>query len=104
MSSGSSEVLTWLANILTAGGIVDYIVIYAIYLIFYRACKVQKVDRRKLLYFGWAQPYCEWIGLCDSILIVSTYSYTTFLPGWWSTADFLTYYLIDFVNPVLHIG
>ena len=35
------------------------------------------------------------------ILTVATYGYTVFLPGWWDTGTFFTYYTMVFVCAVL---
>lgn len=104
VSSGSALVLTWLTNLLTAGQIIDYIVICTTYLFFYRACRAQGINRKTLPYFGWAQPYCGWIGLVGSIFVVGTYGYTTFLPGEWDVGTFLSYYMMVFIAPVLYFG
>ena len=48
----SDKVLTWLIDLITAGGIIDYIVMCVTYISFYNACKAQQVDRRSLPYFG----------------------------------------------------
>lgn len=50
VSSGSAQVLTWLINLITAGGVIDYIVMSITYLAFYYACKAQGKDRKKLPY------------------------------------------------------
>jgi len=50
VSSNSSQVLTWLINLITAGGVIDYIVMSVTYLCFYYACKKQGVDRKTLPY------------------------------------------------------
>ncbi|KAJ5700954.1 AAT family amino acid transporter [Penicillium malachiteum] len=50
ISNGSSEALTWLTSLITAGALINYIVICITYLAFYRACKVQNLDRRSFPY------------------------------------------------------
>jgi amino acid transporter len=40
LSDSASKVLTWLTNIITAGGVINYIVMCATYLAFFKACKV----------------------------------------------------------------
>jgi amino acid transporter len=102
LSSGSSQVLTWLINLITAGGIIDYIVMSATYLAFYKACKVQGLDRTTLPYYGYFQPYSGWIGLCGMTLIVFTYGYSSFSP--WSNTDFWSHYAMVVVSPVLFLG
>lgn len=81
VGSSSGQVITWLANLTEASQIMDYICMCIIYIFFYRALKVQGVDRATLPYRGWGQPYCAWAGLVTMIFTVACYGYTTFLPG-----------------------
>jgi len=83
--------------------LIDYIIMCITYLYFYRALKVQGIDRRTLPYRGWGQPYCAWIGLVWISLVVLTYGYTTFLPGYWSIGTFFDYYLMIGVCPILYV-
>lgn len=57
VSSASNNVLTWLTSLITAGGIINYIVMTITYIFFYNAMKAQGVDRNTLPYTGWFQPY-----------------------------------------------
>lgn len=102
VSSGSSTVLTWLVNLITAGGIIDFIVMCVTYLFFYRACKVQGVDRRTFPYTGWFQPYCGWIGLTGLTLVVIFYGYSSFTP--WDVGTFFSFYTMVIVSPVLFVA
>ena len=102
LGNGSSTVLTWLISLITAGGVIDYIVMCTTYLFFYRACKAQGLDRSKLPYYGRFQPWCGWIGLVWMILIVFTYGYSCFMP--WSTTNFFFNYLMLILAPILYLG
>lgn len=51
VSSNSSQVLTWLINLITAGGVIDYMVMSVTYLCFFYACKKQGLDRKTLPYW-----------------------------------------------------
>lgn len=102
VSSSSATVLTWLINLITAGGVIDYIVMSTTYIFFYRACKVQGVDRKSLPYTGWFQPYCAWVSLVFLILVVGCYGYSSFLP--WIVSSFFSYYTMVLVAPVLYLG
>jgi len=104
VSSGSATVLTWLVNLITAGGIIDYIVMTTTYIFFYRACKAQGLNRKTLPYCGWFQPYSAWIGLIGEIVIVLTYGYSTFLPGSFSLGSFFSYYTMVGIAPILFVG
>lgn len=103
VSNGSNKVLTWLVNLITAGGIIDFIVICVTYLCFYRACKAQGLDRKTLPYCGWFQPYSAWIALVFLTCVVFTYGYSVFLPGHWKIDDFFSYYTMVGVAPVLYV-
>ncbi|KAH8819237.1 AAT family amino acid transporter [Xylogone sp. PMI_703] len=102
LSNSSATVLTWMINLATAAGIIDYIVMCVTYICFYRACVAQGFDRSKLPYTGWFQPYCSYIGLAWMICIVSCYGYPSFKP--WNIDTFFTDYTMVFVSPVLFIG
>jgi amino acid transporter len=102
VSNGSSTVLTWLVNLVTAGGIIDFMVMCVTYLFFYRACKVQGLDRNTLPYTGWFQPYSAWIGLTGMTLVVIFYGYSSFTP--WDVGTFFSYYTMVIVAPILFVG
>jgi amino acid transporter len=57
VSNGSNVVLGWLINLVTAGGVINYLVMSVTYIFFFRACKAQGLDRNTLPYKGWFQPY-----------------------------------------------
>ncbi|EXJ55940.1 hypothetical protein A1O7_08871 [Cladophialophora yegresii CBS 114405] len=103
LSEGSTQVITWLANLTEASQIINFIVMCIIYISFHRALKAQGIDRTTLPYRGYFQPYCAWIAMVLLILTVGTYGYTTFLPGWWDVGTFFSYYTMCFVCPVLFL-
>lgn len=103
VSSGSAKVLTWLVNLITAGGLIDFIVMMITFLAFYRACKAQGVDRKSLPYCGWFQPYGTWFGLVFLICVVFCYGYSVFLPGAFTIEDFFSYYTMLGVAPILFV-
>ncbi|KAL4930321.1 amino acid permease/ SLC12A domain-containing protein [Aspergillus undulatus] len=90
LGDGSSQVLAWLTNILTAGGLINYFTMAITYIFFYRACKAQGVDRTQFPYYGRFQPYAGWIGATGEGLIVLFYGYGSFRP--WNLAEFFTNY------------
>ena len=104
VSNGSAQVITWLANLVTAGQIINFIVMALTYIFFYRALKAQDIDRRTLPYYGWFQPYCGWIGLAGMIITVTCYGYTTFLPGYWDVGTFFSYYTMLLLAPLTFSG
>jgi len=104
LSNDSAKVLTYLLNIITAGGLINYIVMCSTYIAFYKACRVQGLDRATLPYTGYLQPYGAWIALGFEIIVVFVYGYTTFKPGNFTADSFLTYYFMVLLAPVLFIG
>lgn len=102
VSSGSAQVLTWLVNLITAGGIIDFIVMCVTYIFFFRACQAQGIDRNSFPYTGWFQPYCAYIGLAGETLVVIFYGYSSFTP--WDVGTFFSYYTMVIVAPILFVG
>ncbi|KAL4862197.1 hypothetical protein BDV12DRAFT_207370 [Aspergillus spectabilis] len=99
LGDGSSQVLTWLTNILTAGGLINYFVMSVTYVCFYRACQAQGVDRTSFPYYGRFQPYTAWVGVISEGLIVIFYGYASFRP--WDIAGFFTNYTMVILAPGL---
>merc|ERR1712130_774010 len=87
---------------ITAGGVIDYIVMSLTYICFYRACKRQGLDRNTLPYTGWFQPYCGWISLVFMVCVVTCYGYSSMLS--WDIASFFSYYTMVFLAPILYIS
>ncbi|KAF2173234.1 hypothetical protein M409DRAFT_62803 [Zasmidium cellare ATCC 36951] len=102
LGSGSEKVLTWLVNLITAGGIINYVVMATTYIFFYNACKAEGLDRRTLPYRGWFQPYSAYIGLAWMLIMVFCYGYSSFKP--WSVDSFFTFYTMLILAPVLFVG
>ncbi|KAI0163941.1 amino acid permease/ SLC12A domain-containing protein [Xylariaceae sp. FL1272] len=104
VSQGASVGIDWLVSLVTAGQVINYIIICIVYLRFYYACKAQNLDRRSLPYYGWAQPYCGYVGLVFFTLVVTVYGYTVFLPGNFDVGTFFTYYLFVLLAPIFYFG
>ncbi|XPT01384.1 hypothetical protein M3J09_010520 [Ascochyta lentis] len=100
LSDSSATVLNWLVNIVTAGGLINYITMCATYLAFYRACKAQGLDRKTLPYTGYFQPYGTIVALVILICVVGCYGYSTFLPGKFTIEGLFTYYTMVFIAPI----
>lgn len=101
VGNGSAVVLDWLVSLITAGGIIDYLVMSVTYLWFYRACRAQGVDRKSLPYVGWFQPYCAIIALVIQLLVVGGYGYEAFMP--WDVSAFFRNYTMQLLAPILFI-
>lgn len=102
LSSGSNVVLNWFVSLITAGGIIDYIVMSLTYIFFYRACVAQGVDRKTFPYYGYFQPYGAYIALAFEFSVVMCYGYSSFKP--WDVGTFFTYYTMVILFPVLFVG
>ena len=103
VSSNSAKVLTWLVALITAGGIIDYIVMLITYIAFHKACVAQKIDRKTLPYCGWFQPYQTYFALAFLTCVVFCYGYAVFLPGHWKIDDFMASYAMVGVAPILFV-
>ncbi|KAL1863776.1 hypothetical protein Plec18170_000615 [Paecilomyces lecythidis] len=102
LSDGSMKVLNWLISLTTANILIDYIVITTTYVCFYHACKAQALDRSKLPYTGWLQPYCGYIALAWMVIMVFCFGYRSFTP--WDTANFFLSYTMLLLAPVTFLG
>jgi amino acid transporter len=103
LSDSSAKVLTYLTNIITAGGVINYIVMCGTYIAFYKACKAQGLDRKTLPYCGWFQPWGTYIALVFEITVVFVYGYSTFKPGNFTAELFVTYYTMVIVAPIFFV-
>lgn len=102
LSNTASTVLGWLVSLITAGALIDFFVMCVTYLQFYKACKVQGIDRRTLPYYGRFQPYCAYIGIVVMVVVCLFYGYSAFDP--WSVEAFFQNYTMQIVAPILFFG
>lgn len=102
VGSGSAKVLTWLINIMTAGSLINYLIMSITFIAYHRACKAQGFDRKKLPYYGRFQPYGAYIALFLQFIIVLFYGYKSFSP--FTVEGFFTNYTMQLVAPILFIG
>ncbi|KAF4974860.1 hypothetical protein FZEAL_8289 [Fusarium zealandicum] len=100
--SGSSEVLGWLIALMTAGSLINYLIMGITFICYYRACQAQGIDRTKQPYYGRFQPYGAYIALVIQFLIVMVYGYKSFQP--WNTELFFKNYTMQIVAPCLFVG
>lgn len=101
-SSGSADALDTLLSLITGGGIIDYIIMSCTFLFYYRACKVQGIDRKKMPYYGYFQPYGAWVAIILQTIVLFSYGYTSFTP--WDTKTFFSNYTMQILAPVLFLG
>lgn len=102
-SSSSYEVINLLSTLITAGGIIDFLVVSVTFLFYYRACQLQGLDRKTLPYCGWFQPYGAWIALIIQFVIVMLYGYGIFrVPV--TAKSFFEQYTMQVAAPILFFG
>lgn len=98
LSSSGTTVLNYMVSLCTGSQILNYFFMSITYLFFYRACKVQGIDRDSFTYKSWYQPYTAIIASVFLAMNVGLLGYTVFLPGYWAVDDFLYYYLMLFIS------
>lgn len=101
VSNGSAVVLNWLINLVTAGSIINFVVMVITYLFFYRGCMAQGVDRRTFPYRGWGQPHVAWICLVAECLVLFFFGYNSFTPP--NAETFFSCYTMLIVCPLLFV-
>lgn len=91
LESNAAVVLSWLVSLVTASQLINYAVVCATYLYFYRALKAQGLSRDALPYKARFMPYAAWYGLVGTLTMAFVGGYTVFLPlpGFWKVPDFL---------------
>lgn len=102
LSNSSAKVLTWLINIMTGGGLINYLIMGITFFNYYLATQAQGFDRTKLPYFGYFQPWGSIIAFVFQFIMVIFYGYSSFTP--WSVETFFTNYTMQIVTPCLFIG
>lgn len=107
LSSDADIVLQWLVDLITAGGIIDYIIMTWTFIAFYNACKAQGVDRRTFPYYGRFQPYCAYIALVFEILVCLFFGYSSFREPTSGNAELQAFwqnYALVVLAPILFFG
>ncbi|CAI6085744.1 unnamed protein product [Clonostachys chloroleuca] len=102
VDSGSAKALNILLALITGGGVVDYVVMCITFIFYHRACVAQGVDRKKLPYYGYFQPYGAWVALALLVIVLYCYGYTAFAP--WDTVTFFSNYTMQLIAPFLYLG
>lgn len=102
VGEGSSEVLLIIVDLITAGGIIDFIVMSITFIFYYRACQAQGFDRNRLAYKGWFQPYGAYIALSVQLVIVLCYNYAVFKD--FTAEGFFRGYTMQILAPILFLG
>lgn len=97
------KVLDYMVSLCTGSQLLNYLFMGITYLHFYRACKVQGIDRQQFTYTSWYQPYTGMIATFFLLLVVGILGYTAFMPGMWSVDTFLYNYVMIFVSLAVYI-
>ncbi|KAJ3494670.1 hypothetical protein NLG97_g3931 [Lecanicillium saksenae] len=103
VGKGSAIVVTWFVDLITAGGIIDYIGMSITFIFYHRACKAQGLDRKTLPYYGRFQPYGAYIAIFVQFLIIFFYGYRTFAHPI-TVAKFFQNYTMQCLAPILFFG
>jgi len=102
VGGSSAEVIVWLVELITAGALIDFMVMNITFIFYYRACKAQGVDRKKMPYYGRFQPYGAIIALVIQFIITIFYGYKSFAP--WGVDKFFRNYTMQILAPILFFG
>lgn len=103
LGSSGATVLNYMVSLCTGSQLLNYGFMTITYMHFYRACKVQGLDRTTFPYRSWFQPYSIYIAAFFIWIMIGILGYTVFLPGWWAIDDFLFSYVMIFVNIAIYI-
>ncbi|KAI1437439.1 amino acid permease/ SLC12A domain-containing protein [Xylaria sp. CBS 124048] len=104
VTQGTSVVLTWFVNLVTASQLINYCVVCYTYICFYRALNAQGISRDTLPYKGRMQPYAAYYALVATFVFSFLGGYTVFLPGNWDVPSFLFSYTSVAAFPILYFG
>lgn len=98
LGTGSSNALGYIVSLCTGSQVLNYVYMAIAYIGFYRAVKVQNINRDEFVYKSWFQPYSVYFTLFFLIAMVCVLGYTVFLPGNWSIDEFLFSYIMLFTS------
>ncbi|KAF3935837.1 hypothetical protein ABW19_dt0209770 [Dactylella cylindrospora] len=104
VSAGSARVLNWFIGLVTASQLLNYSVCSFTYIKFYRACIAQGIDRTKLPYHGFLQPYTAYYALFFTFVMTFVGGFTVFLPGFWNIPTFFFSYTMPMLFPTIYIA
>ncbi|KAJ4407560.1 general amino acid permease agp2 [Didymella pomorum] len=104
LGENSAIVLNWFVSLVTASQLINFSVMCYTFLCFYKACRVQGLDRRTLPYVGILQPYAAYYALTCTFIMTFVGGYTVFLPGNWDIPNFLFSYMMVFLFPIIFLG
>ncbi|KAJ6255884.1 General amino acid permease [Drechslerella dactyloides] len=103
MSTGTATVFNWFIGLVTASQLMNYAVCSFTYIMFYRACMAQDVDRSKLPFCGKWQPYTAYYSLFFTFTMTFVGGFGVFLPGNWNLPTFFFSYTMPVLVPTIFI-
>lgn len=91
MALGQSgmKVLNFMVSLVTGSMVLNYAQMGYTYLCFYRACKVQGINRDEFTFKSWFQPYGAIAATTILTIMVGVLGYETLMPGRWDLPNFL---------------
>ncbi|KAM0525353.1 hypothetical protein ACHAPE_000053 [Trichoderma viride] len=92
VSNGSDQAFIWLSNLSALSSLIAWISISACFVRFYRALKIQGIDRKNLDLRGWFQPYMAWICIVSFSVILFFNGFQSFIHKF-SVSDFFACYI-----------
>ncbi|ODN98144.1 hypothetical protein I350_07787 [Cryptococcus amylolentus CBS 6273] len=103
VSNGSNQAFTWLSNLTALNGLITWITICAAYVRFYHAMKAQGIDRKKLPFVGWFQPYLAYVCIFFFTTILIFSGFSVFIGGFDSVNFVASYITIPFMT-LVYVG
>ncbi|KAF2447985.1 hypothetical protein P171DRAFT_383273 [Karstenula rhodostoma CBS 690.94] len=104
LGNNSAVVLDWFVALVTASQLINFSVMCFTFLAFYKACRVQGLDRNSLPFKAPLMPFAAYYGLVGTFIMAFVGGYTVFIDDNWNVPDFLFAYMMIFIFPVLYIG
>lgn len=94
LSGSANTVLSWIVSLGTPAELANYALMSATYVRFFFAMKAQGVDRSRLPFRSWFQPYQAYVSLFATFCMTWLAGWAVFVAGNWSTTTFVLSYVI----------
>lgn len=104
LGKSGENALNYMVNLCTGAQLLNYGFMSITYLHFYRAVKVQGIDRNNFTYRSWYQPYTAIFACVFLWIIIIIKGYEVFIPGHWAVDNFLFSYVMIFVAIAVYIA
>ncbi|KAL5407428.1 hypothetical protein PMIN06_006632 [Paraphaeosphaeria minitans] len=104
LGNNSAVVLDWFVALVTASQLINFSVMCFTFLAFYKACRVQGLDRNTLPFKAPLMPFAAYYGLVGTFIMAFVGGYTVFIDDNWKVPDFLFAYMMIFIFPVMYVG